>query len=67
VADEQIKLMSTGEAARVLGISARTLAGWAQQGIVTPAFTTAGGHYRFDLDDLRRQIRELRERQSDGE
>jgi excisionase family DNA binding protein len=67
VADDQIKLVSTGEAARAIGVSARTLAGWAQQGVVTPALTTAGGHYRFNLDDLRRQLRELRQRRADDE
>jgi excisionase family DNA binding protein len=53
------RLVSTGEAARSLGISARTLARWAQEGLVTPALTTAGGHYRFDVDDLRAQLVEI--------
>jgi excisionase family DNA binding protein len=53
------KLMSTGEAARELGISARSLARWAQEGLITPALTTAGGHYRFELEDLRAQLLKL--------
>ena len=50
------KLLSTGVAARELGIGASTLAHWWADGKVKPAFVTAGGHARWDLDDLRRQI-----------
>lgn len=53
------KLLATSEAARALGISGRSLSRWVQDGLITPALTTAGGHYRFDLDDLRRQLLEM--------
>jgi excisionase family DNA binding protein len=61
------KLMSTGEAARELGISARSLARWAQEGLITPALTTAGGHYRFELDDLRAQLLKLAKARGEGQ
>jgi excisionase family DNA binding protein len=53
-------LLTTTQAAAELGISRRTLAGWWADGKVKPAFVTAGGHARWDLADLRRQIEEWR-------
>ncbi len=49
-------LMTTGAAARELGISAATLTRWAASGKVTPAETTAGGHFRWHMASLRRQV-----------
>ncbi len=54
-------LVSTAEAARALGISARTLNRLAAQGQLTPAGVIGGAqrrHYRWHLPDLRRQFRE---------
>ena len=58
------RFITTGEAARALGISAATLTRWVAAGIVTPAETTAGGHYRWDMASLRAQLR--RRRLGDG-
>ena len=33
-----------------------------RDGKLSPTLTTPGGHHRFDLDDVRRQLRELRQR-----
>ena len=55
------RLVPTGDAARAIGISANTLARWAREGQVIPALVTAGGHFRWSLDDLHRQLREIRE------
>jgi RyR domain len=49
-------LITTGAAARAIGISAATLTRWAASGTVTPAERTAGGHYRWDLAALRAQL-----------
>jgi excisionase family DNA binding protein len=51
--------VTTGKAAEALGVSLTTLQRWAHQGLVTPALRTAGGHFRWDLDDLRRQLRAM--------
>ncbi|PXY21444.1 MerR family transcriptional regulator [Prauserella muralis] len=51
--------MSTGEAARAIGVERSTLARWARDGRVTPARRTVGGQYRWNLDDLERQVDEL--------
>lgn len=50
------KLVSTGEAARIIGVDRSTLGRWVAEGIVTPASRTAGGHLRWDIDQLERQL-----------
>jgi DNA-binding transcriptional MerR regulator len=47
---------TTGDAAKALGISSATLTRWVGKGIATPAETTAGGHYRWDMASLRAQV-----------
>lgn len=54
------RLLSTGEAAREIGVARRTLAAWALEGRVRPALYTAGGHARWDTTELRRQLEALR-------
>jgi excisionase family DNA binding protein len=54
-------LITTGQAARELGVSAATLTRWAASGKAVPAQRTAGGHYRWKLADLRRQVRGIPE------
>lgn len=56
-------LLRTAEAARALGVSAATLRRWARAGKVAPASKTLGGQDRWDLDDLREQIRKLQAEQ----
>jgi DNA-binding transcriptional MerR regulator len=51
--------VTTGPAARSLGISAATPTRWVAAGLVEPAERTAGGHYRWDLASLRAQVRKL--------
>jgi hypothetical protein len=53
-------LVPTGDAAKAIGVGHSTLARWWQEGIVTPALVTPGGHARWDVDDLREQLRALR-------
>ncbi|MGH8966538.1 MAG: helix-turn-helix domain-containing protein [Actinomycetes bacterium] len=60
-------LLTTTEAARELGVSARSLARWAREGRLTPALVTPGGDHRsgrylWNLDDLRDQLLKLRTR-----
>ncbi|WP_285613247.1 MerR family transcriptional regulator [Actinokineospora globicatena] len=54
------RLVSTGDAAKELGIHRETLRAWWRAGMVTPAEETVGGHARWDVDQLRRDIRALR-------
>jgi DNA-binding transcriptional MerR regulator len=55
---EGVADVSTGQAAAELGISIRTLQFWAKRGWIKPAGKTPGGRYRWDVDDLRRQLRD---------
>jgi excisionase family DNA binding protein len=56
VVEDRSHLVPTGEAARLLGISRTTLMRWVHAGLVTPAWTTRGGHARWDMDQLERQV-----------
>jgi predicted site-specific integrase-resolvase len=60
------QLVATGVAAKALGIDRATLHRWWVAGLVTPAFVTAGGHARWDLDELRAQLSALRQSQQDS-
>lgn len=57
------RLVPTGDAARAIGVGRSTLARWMAEGLVKPALVTPGGHARWDVDDLRRQLDELRKRE----
>jgi DNA-binding transcriptional MerR regulator len=64
--DERAKpLLSTGEAARALGLNTRSLARWARNGLVTPTMISPGGRYLWDLQDLKSQLRIMRKRSSE--
>ena len=60
------RLRSTQEAARALNVSTRTLHRWLDAGIVATPERTAGGHYRWDVEQLRRQVREYQQRRAEG-
>ena len=49
-------LVTTTEAAKRLGISARTLQRYVAAGLITPDLTLPSGRYRWDVAHLREQI-----------
>jgi predicted site-specific integrase-resolvase len=51
-------LVPTGVAAKALGVNRGTLARWWAEGLVEPALVTPGGHARWNIEDLKRQLRE---------
>lgn len=51
--------MPSGDAARVLGISSRTLQRYVKAGLVIPDLVLASGQYRWDVARLREQINGL--------
>jgi 8-oxo-dGTP diphosphatase len=50
--------LNSRAAAQALGIGRSTLYRWAEAGYITPAFVTPSGQRRWDVDDLRRQLRD---------
>ncbi|MCW0214398.1 MAG: helix-turn-helix domain-containing protein [Pseudonocardia sp.] len=62
VSDRPARLITTGQAARELGIDPATLWRWVKAEYVTPHSKTVGGHLRWDLEDLRGQIKRLQAR-----
>lgn len=49
--------VTTGQAARLLGVSIRSLQQWAKDGQIEPDYVTPGGHMRWDVDRLREELR----------
>ncbi len=56
------ELVPSPDAARALGITARTLQRYVRRGLITPDLTLASGQYRWNVDRLREQINALRDR-----
>lgn len=52
-------LLTSAQAAREVGMSARTLSGYAADGVLVPASVLPSGHRRWNLDDLRAQLAAL--------
>ena len=51
------RLLTSGELAKELGVSLRTVQRWIAEGAIVPEFRTAGGHTRWDADAVRAQLR----------
>ena len=58
--DRRTRLLLTSELAEELGVSARLIQQYRQDGILTPTLETPKGHARWDLEDVRQQLRALR-------
>lgn len=56
------KLVTTGEVARAIGVDPATVSRWVKRGLIEPETFTAGGQARFDLENVREQLREIRNR-----
>lgn len=54
---DERKLVNTSQAAEALNVHPSTLWRWEKQGDVKPAWRTPGGQARWDLNDLRRQLK----------
>jgi excisionase family DNA binding protein len=55
-------MISTGDAASMMGVCKKTLYRWEQSGKLSPAFRTAGNHRRYD-----RRVILVLIRQKDGD
>ncbi|MFD1527946.1 helix-turn-helix domain-containing protein [Pseudonocardia aurantiaca] len=56
------ELLTTSELADALGVSLRSVQRYLADGKITPEHTTPGGHHRWDVDNVREQLRKLRNR-----
>jgi predicted site-specific integrase-resolvase len=61
------ELVTTSQAAKFLGINRGTLARYARDGLLKPTIVLPTGHLRWSIEDLRRQMRELREQGTNEE
>jgi predicted site-specific integrase-resolvase len=52
-------LVPTPDAAKALGISARTIQRYVKAGLITPDLTLPSGRYRWNVSRLRDQINAL--------
>jgi excisionase family DNA binding protein len=59
-------MFTTGEAARALGVSVKTLLAWTERGLLHPVRTTAGWR-KFSDKDLQRLKRARQKRQAPAE
>jgi len=57
-------VLTTGELAKALGVSASAVLNWTRDGLITPVFTTPGGHHRWAEQQVRDQLAAARERPS---
>jgi DNA-binding transcriptional MerR regulator len=58
--------ITTGELARELGLSVRTIQRYRADGLITPEIVTRGGHGRWDLEKVQDQIRRMNQEQAGG-
>ena len=59
------RLITSGELAKELGVSAGAVRAWVRDGLIVAAVVTPGGHRRYDLDEVRQRLKELQERSVD--
>lgn len=52
-------LVTTQDAAKAVNVHPATLRRWVDSGKVTPTSKTLGGHARWDVQDLLRQIADI--------
>lgn len=56
------ELLPTTQAAKAVGVAKRTLQQWVKDGAIEPTVRTVGGHARWDVTDLRRQLQAMQDR-----
>ncbi|MGW1681654.1 helix-turn-helix domain-containing protein [Saccharopolyspora sp. NPDC002376] len=57
------RLITSSEVARELGVARQTVNRWVREGVITPTIVTAGRQGRFDIEEVKRQLREHGQRQ----
>lgn len=62
-----VGFVTTGQAAKALGVSTRSLQQWAKDGLIQPDHITPGGHMRWDVERVRAEMRANLHRHDDTE
>jgi excisionase family DNA binding protein len=52
------RYLTTAEAAKELGVHVRSLQRWVRAGQIEPDYITPGGHMRWNVERVRRELRE---------
>ena len=60
-------MLTTAEAADAIGIHRKTLSKYVADGKVKPTLRLPAGHMRWDLDDLKAQLRALDVQRAEGD
>jgi excisionase family DNA binding protein len=55
-------LLTTGELARELGVSRSAILKWTRAGLITPGWTSPGGHHRWEVEKVRAELGQQRRR-----
>src|SRR5690554_6920413 len=50
------KMISISEASKITGVTVKTLKIWDNEGLLKAKYKTAGGHRRYDSDDIEKYI-----------
>ena len=56
--DARPRYLTSGESARLLNVSPKTVNRWAAQGLL-PCIVTMGGHRRFRRDDVEKALKTM--------
>jgi predicted site-specific integrase-resolvase len=56
------ELLTTSDLARRLNLSTKSIYRYYRDGKITPEFTTPGGEHRWNVEDVKEQLRALRKR-----
>jgi excisionase family DNA binding protein len=59
--DSDEPLLSSGDVAKRLGVSRRTISEWVRRGRLAPTWTTLGGRHRFRWSEVEAQIKAAQE------
>jgi predicted site-specific integrase-resolvase len=60
-------MLTTTEAAAAVNVHRKTLSKYVADGLIKPTLRLPTGHMRWELDDLKRQLRELDARRTGGD
>ena len=61
------RLVATGDLARALGLSVRTIQRYRADGLIHPEIVTRGSHARWDVEKVKAELRDLAQKDQDAD